>query len=97
MPGNAPSRPGQPGMPTEEITIAEMLRPAGYATGHVGKWHLGFSAETMPLGQGFDFTFGHMGGCIDNYSHFFYWDGPNQHDLQRNGREVQRRAGSSPI
>jgi arylsulfatase A len=88
MPGNAPSRPGQPGMPTEEITIAEMLKPAGYATGHVGKWHLGFSAETMPLRQGFDFTFGHMGGCIDNYSHFFYWDGPNQHDLQRNGREV---------
>src|SRR5262249_52990509 len=50
---------------------------------------LGFSPETMPLGQGFDFSFGHMGGCIDNYSHFFYWDGPNQHDLYRNGREIQ--------
>jgi arylsulfatase A len=87
--GNAPSRPGQPGMPTEETTIAEMLKPVGYATAHVGKWHLGFSPETMPLRQGFDFTFGHMGGCIDNYSHFFFWDGPNQHDLERNGREVQ--------
>jgi arylsulfatase A len=30
-----------------------------------------------------------MGGCIDNYSHFFYWAGPNRHDLQRDGREVQ--------
>jgi len=29
-----------------------------------------------------------MGGCIDNYSHFFYWSGPNRHDLWRNGREV---------
>jgi arylsulfatase A len=88
MPSNGPSQAGQPGMPTAEITIAEMLGAAGYATGHVGKWHLGYSPETMPLGQGFDFSFGHMGGCIDNYSHFFFWDGPNRHDLQRDGREV---------
>ncbi len=26
--------------------------------------------------------------CIDNDSHFFYWNGPNRHDLWRNGREV---------
>lgn len=89
MPANASSRPGVAGMPTEEVTIAEMLKAAGYATGHVGKWHLGFSPETMPIGQGFDSSFGHMGGCIDNYSHFFYWDGPNRHDLYRDGREVQ--------
>jgi arylsulfatase A-like enzyme len=29
-----------------------------------------------------------MSGCIDNYSHFFYWRGPNRHDLWRNGTEV---------
>ena len=29
-----------------------------------------------------------MGGCIDNYSHFYYWGGPNQHDLWRDGKEV---------
>jgi arylsulfatase A-like enzyme len=29
-----------------------------------------------------------MGGCIDNYSHFYYWSGPNRHDLHRDGREV---------
>jgi len=29
-----------------------------------------------------------MAGCIDNYSHFFYWRGPNRHDLWRNGQEV---------
>src|SRR5690606_31500601 len=65
----------------------EMLQAAGYATAHVGKWHLGYTPETMPLGQGFDASFGHMGGCIDNYSHFFYWEGPNRHDLWRNGEE----------
>jgi len=85
---NAPSDKGRPGMPTEQVTIAEMMKSAGYATGHVGKWHLGYTPETMPNGQGYDYSFGHMGGCIDNYSHFFYWQGPNRHDLWRNGTEV---------
>lgn len=88
VPGNVSSQRGNAGMPAEQITIAEMLKTAGYATGHVGKWHLGYTPHTMPGGQGFDQTFGHMGGCIDNYSHFFYWNGPNRHDLWRNGQEV---------
>jgi arylsulfatase A-like enzyme len=89
MPTNAPPEAGRPGMPAREVTIAEMLRASGYATAHVGKWHLGYSPETMPMAQGFDSSFGHMGGCIDNYSHFYYWSGPNRHDLHRDGREVQ--------
>jgi len=88
VPGNVSSEKGQPGMPTEEVTLAEMMHAAGYATGHVGKWHLGYTPETMPNGQGFDESYGHMGGCIDNYSHFFYWNGPNRHDLWRNGTEI---------
>jgi arylsulfatase A-like enzyme len=44
----------------------------------------------MPNGQGFDYSFGHMGGCIDNYSHFFYWVPPNRHDLYENGKEIWR-------
>jgi arylsulfatase A-like enzyme len=88
VPANVSSEEGKPGMPTGEITLAEMFEKAGYATGHVGKWHLGYTPETMPNGQGFDESFGHMGGCIDNYSHFFYWQGPNRHDLWRNGKEI---------
>jgi arylsulfatase A-like enzyme len=41
----------------EEITIAECLKPHGYATGHFGKWHLGTlhkGSATSPAGQGFD-------------------------------------------
>ncbi|QGJ69885.1 Cerebroside-sulfatase [Planctomycetales bacterium 10988] len=88
VPGNVSSSKGKPGMPPDEFTMAEMFKEAGYDTGHVGKWHLGYTPETTPLGQGFDSSFGHMGGCIDNYSHFFYWNGPNRHDLWRDGKEV---------
>ena len=88
VPANVSSAKGNSGMPGEKTTIAELLRSAGYATGHIGKWHLGYTPETMPNAQGFDYSFGHMGGCIDNYSHFFYWNGPNRHDLWRNGEEI---------
>jgi len=46
------------GLNPSEITIAEMLRENGYATGCFGKWHLGDQAEFMPLKQGFDTYFG---------------------------------------
>ncbi|WP_146507782.1 sulfatase family protein [Thalassoglobus neptunius] len=88
VPGNVSSSHGHAGMPASEVTIAEALKAAGYRTGHVGKWHLGYDEATMPNGQGFDSSYGHMGGCIDNYSHFFYWVGPNRHDLWRNGKEI---------
>lgn len=88
VPGNVSSQPGVRGMLQEQITMADTFRAAGYATAHIGKWHLGYTEDTMPNAQGFDHSFGHMGGCIDNFSHFFYWAGPNRHDLWRNGKEV---------
>lgn len=86
---NASSDKGRkPEMPGTQITMAEIFKDAGYHTGHIGKWHMGYSELTMPNQQGFDYSFGHMGGCIDNYSHYFYWQGPNRHDLWRNGEEI---------
>ena len=70
--------------------MAEMFKGAGYATAHIGKWHLGYTEDKSPNAQGFDFSFGHRGGCIDNYSHFFFWSGPNVHDLHRNQEEIYR-------
>lgn len=46
------------GLAPGEITIAELLREAGYATGIVGKWHLGDQPEFLPTRQGFDLHFG---------------------------------------
>jgi arylsulfatase A len=77
------------GLPPSERTLADMFRAAGYATAHIGKWHLGWSNGHRPLDHGFDYSFGFMGGCIDNYTHFFYWDGPNRHDLWENNQRVR--------
>ena len=46
------------GLPDGEITIAELLKPRGYATGIVGKWHLGHLPAFLPTRQGFDFWYG---------------------------------------
>ena len=46
------------GLPPAEITIAEALRGAGYATMHIGKWHLGIHEGSRPLDQGFEHSFG---------------------------------------
>jgi len=43
-------------LPPEIVTIAESLKPAGYATACVGKWHLGTKAEYLPPSQGFDYV-----------------------------------------
>lgn len=46
------------GLHPDEVTLAEMFRGAGYATGLIGKWHLGFRGAMRPLGQGFDHYYG---------------------------------------
>ncbi len=43
---------------SDEITIAEMLKQKNYATGHVGKWHLGHLPQYLPATQGFDYYYG---------------------------------------
>jgi arylsulfatase A len=46
------------GLHPNEVTIAEILKSAGYATIHIGKWHLGDAPELLPTKQGFDEYFG---------------------------------------
>jgi len=58
-----------------DVTVAEVLKPAGYATGLVGKWGLGEEATTgIPTRQGFDYFFGYLNQChAHNYYPDFLW------------------------
>ena len=53
---------GYPGMPSSEITIAEILKNEGYYSALVGKWHLGTAPSYDPTDQGFDDSLQLMGG-----------------------------------
>lgn len=56
------------GLPLGEKLISDRLRAAGYATGLIGKWHLGSMPEQRPLARGFDEFFGFLEG------HSVYFD-----------------------
>jgi arylsulfatase A len=49
---------GPTGLSPDEVTVAEVLKPSGYATAIIGKWHLGDQPEFLPNAQGFDLHFG---------------------------------------
>ncbi|MEQ1825061.1 MAG: sulfatase-like hydrolase/transferase [Pirellula sp.] len=77
-------------MPQQEVTLAETMKAAGYRTALFGKWHLGAKVGHGPLDQGFDTHFGHLGGFIDNYRHYFLHS-KGFHDLWDGNEEVFRR------
>lgn len=65
--GRYPNRYGIPrvldttdtyGLPASETTLAQMLKPSGYATMAVGKWHLGSVQPYLPINKGFDEWYG---------------------------------------
>lgn len=81
------------GLPQTVPTLATALKGLGYQTAMFGKWHLGLAAGSRPEDHGFDEWFGFLAGCIDFYSHIFYWgmaDGKTHptHDLWENGQEI---------
>ena len=69
------------GLPATEPTLPRMLKNAGYATGLIGKWHLGFKPEFSPTRHGFDEFFGFKSGAHDYYSHV---NEGGEHDLYDN-------------
>lgn len=60
-------------MAAEEITIAEMLKQAGYTTGIFGKWHLGDNFPSRPCDQGFDESVIHLGGGMGQPGDLTTW------------------------
>lgn len=60
-------------MSTDEITLAELLKGAGYATGLFGKWHLGDNYPSRPMDQGFDESLMHLSGGMGQVGDFTTW------------------------
>lgn len=83
------------------VTVAQRLRAAGYATGLVGKWHLGYSDAASPTRKGFDTFFGFRGGKVDFFKHTdTAQKGPTRagrHDLWDGEREVFREGYTTEL
>jgi arylsulfatase A len=73
----------------EEVTLAQLLRQAGYRTGLFGKWHLGKYPPYQPQRRGFDEFFGHYHGHIERYEF------PDQ--VFHNGQPVEARGYVSDV
>ena len=70
----------------EEYTIAEALLDAGYATCHIGKWHVGTKPETRPAAQGFDTVIASNNFCCPG-SYFYPF-----RDKSKTGKAAERSA-----
>lgn len=82
------------GLPTEEVTLADFFKNAGYQTWLVGKWHLGLARQAFhPNARGFDHFYGHVTGGIG------YWDHVHGGglDWQRNGTTVRETGYSTHL
>ena len=74
------------GVPVNETYVSTVLQKAGYYTGIVGKWHLGYSSQFHPNNRGFDDFYGFLGGGHDYF--------PDQYLPQY---DKQVKEGRSPI
>lgn len=70
----------------EEYTLAEALRDGGYATCHIGKWHVGTDDDTVPKAQGFDKVIASNDFCCPGSFHYPF------RDKRKTGRAQERSA-----
>ena len=79
------------GVPTSEITLAELLRGAGYRTAMAGKWHVGLSEAQRPAARGFERSY----GFLEAYSLYEDPDAPDvvNHPLDHFADRHQWRTG----
>jgi len=97
--GNKPVMPeGQWAIPDDAVTIPELLRPLGYATGCVGKWGLGPAASTGdPNAQGFDLFYGYICQRVaHNYYPTHLWLNGQKHLLDNRAFSSKTRLKEAP-
>jgi arylsulfatase A len=81
-----PSPPAEGrGLPANGHSLPQLLKNAGYSTGLIGKWHLGYADNQDPLAHGFDYFFGFKSGFIDYYQHT---NGIGEEDLWENNVKI---------
>lgn len=95
--GCYPDRVGVPGVIREETPddswgyfapgarlLPQLLKPAGYRTALIGKWHLGIGSPNTPTERGFDFFQGFLGDMMDDY----WTHRRHGHNFMRRNQEV---------
>ncbi len=99
-PGGEPTRRIH-ALDTSERTIAEALDEAGYFTALLGKWHLGeWLPEHLPMGQGFDYQYGHYGWGIDYYTKTIVHNAPARYavyDWHRNQNPIDEEGYATDL
>ena len=65
---------GRSTLDPDEVTVAQVLKDAGYATCLSGKWHLGDNYPSRPQDLGFDEVLMHNGGGLRQPGNDGYWD-----------------------
>lgn len=74
------------GLDTSTYTLADALKAKGYATGIMGKWHLGYNRAFNPVKHGFDTFYGYVSGNVDFHSHY---DNAGVYDWYHNLDSIQ--------
>ena len=89
---------GRAMMDTDEVTLAEFLKDAGYQTGIYGKWHMGDNYPLRAMDQGFQDSLVHRGGGIGQPSDPIGAEGKyTDPTLIKNGKEVSMKGYCTDI
>ena len=83
------------GIPVNELTVSELFKASGYATACIGKWHVGFTPETLPRARGFDHYFGILHNLDPIETVYFEKDGGVP--VMRNDTVVKRPADPAEL
>lgn len=84
-PLSGPGRVNGLGLAANGRTLPQLLKDNGYATGLIGKWHLGYEPDQSPNAHGFDYFFGFRSGYVDYYQHT---GGGGFEDLWENEQQI---------
>jgi arylsulfatase A-like enzyme len=92
LPGPGPA--GDQGLRPTGRSLPALLKTAGYATGLIGKWHLGYKPELSPNAHGFDYFYGFKSGFIDYWQHT---NGTGAHDFFENDQPAHPSGYSTDL